>query len=135
MDIYSELVEEIKRDEGFRGMPYQDTKGIWTIGFGNKLPLDRAEAELITEKRINAATVELKEKLYFFDDLPDEAKKILINMAYNLGVNGLMKFKRMLDALEFEDYDEAANEMVDSVWYREVGKRAKRLVKRMRSLA
>ncbi len=93
------------------------------------------EAEFITEKRINAATVELKEKLYFFDDLPDEAKKILINMAYNLGVNGLMKFKRMLDALEFEDYDEAANEMVDSVWYREVGKRAKRLVKRMRSLA
>ena len=54
-------------------------------------------------------------------------------MAFNLGVGGLFKFRRMITALERGDFDAAANEMVDSAWYWQVGRRAQRLTKMMRT--
>ena len=55
-------------------------------------------------------------------------------MAYNLGVDGLLKFKKMWKALEKQDYQTAAEEMKDSKWYHQVGRRSKYLYKKMKDL-
>jgi len=57
---------------------------------------------------------------------------VLINMAFNLGIRGLMSFRRMLAAMQVEDYDAAAREMLDSRWSKQVRDRANRLAEQMR---
>ncbi len=129
--MYNNVLEELKRDESFVAHPYNDSLGIPTIGYGTKLPLDEVEGELLLEKRFNDAVSEVKKNISFFEDLPECAKEVILNMAYNLGVPRLLKFKRMLKALEVKDYRAAAKEMIDSLWYRQVGNRASRLVMKM----
>lgn len=128
---YINVIEELKSDEDFIGMPYDDNLGIPTIGYGTKLPLDKVEATLLLEKRFNDSLKEVKENIDFFDTLPNDAKEVLLNMAYNMGIPRLMKFKKMLKALEEKDYREASKEMINSRWYRQVGSRATRLVLKM----
>jgi lysozyme len=129
--MYNNVLNELKKDEDFVAHPYNDSLGIPTIGYGTKLPIDEIEAELLLEKRFNDTLMEVKKNIYFFEDLSECAKEVILNMAYNLGVPRLLKFKRMLKALEVKDYRTAAKEMVDSLWYRQVGSRATRLVVKM----
>ena len=70
-----------------------------------------------------------------FGDLPEEAQQIIANMMFNLGRPRLSKFKGMKAGVDARDWERAADEMVDSSWYRQVTNRADRLVVRMRSLA
>ena len=70
-----------------------------------------------------------------FGDLPEEAQQIIANMMFNLGRPRLSKFKGMKAGVDARDWERAADEMVDSAWYRQVTNRADRLVVRMRSLA
>ena len=125
------IIEQIKEDEGFVGSVYNDSLGVPTIGYGTKLPLSKDEAELLLQHRFDKMRDELVLKVEYFSELPAGVKSVLLNMAYNLGVNGLSKFKKMWKALEVRNYKEAAKEMVDSKWYRQVGSRATRLVMEM----
>jgi len=129
-----ELINDIKRDEGFEPMPYNDHLGYPTIGYGTKLPIDDKEAELLLVKRLGETYDELRKRAGIFDDLPEEVQNILLNMAYNLGVPRLMGFKRMWAALGRRDYITAAKEMRDSLWYRQVGRRAERLAQKMENI-
>jgi len=129
--MFDKVIEEIKHDEGFVGSPYDDSLGIPTIGYGTKLPLDKYEAELLLKKRFDDVVVEIKNNIYFFDDLEENAREVLLNMAYNMGVPRLMRFKKMMRALELRDYKEAAKEMINSRWYEQVGNRATKLVMKM----
>ena len=70
-----------------------------------------------------------------FDDLPEEAKRVIANMMFNMGRPRLSKFKGMKRGVDARDWNAAADEMVDSRWYRQVTKRADRLVERVRALA
>ena len=70
-----------------------------------------------------------------FSDLPEEAQLIIANMMFNLGRPRLSKFKGMKAGVDSRDWNKAADEMVDSAWYRQVPNRAERLVERMRALA
>lgn len=135
VESIQELVEELKEDEGFEPMPYVDTTGHPTIGYGTKLPIDHVEAQLLLEKRLSDVMAELRERLGFFDELPAAAQSILLNMAYNLGVPRLMSFKRMIAALDERDFKKAAKEMRNSLWYRQVGRRAERLAQKMETLS
>ena len=75
-------------------------------------------------------------KLYpDFYDLPDEAQLIIANMMFNMGRPRLSKFKGMKRGVDARDWNQAADEMVDSRWYKQVTNRANRLVERMRALA
>lgn len=75
-------------------------------------------------------------KLYpNFTDLPDDAQLIIANMMFNMGLPRLSQFKKMKAAVDAGDWDEAANQMEDSRWYRQVPNRAERLIERMRLLA
>lgn len=128
------LIDEIKRDEGFEPMPYKDTRGYPTIGYGTKLPIDEIEATLLLEKRLHDTLADIRRNVSFYEDLPKEAQLILLNMGYNLGVPKLMGFKKMWAALDRRDFKEAAKEMRDSLWYNQVGDRAERLAQRMENI-
>ena len=75
------------------------------------------------------------EKLYQdFGDLPEEVQLIVANMMFNLGYPRLSKFKGMKAGVDARDWQKAADEMVDSRWYKQVTNRAERLVQRMRAV-
>ena len=74
-------------------------------------------------------------KLYGdFDSLPEEVQRIIANMMFNMGLPRLSKFKGMKRGVDSKDWNAAADEMVDSRWYKQVPNRAGRLVQRMRAV-
>ena len=70
-----------------------------------------------------------------FDNLPEEAQLVIANMMFNLGRTRLSKFRKFIGAVRESDWNEAGNQMVDSLWYTQVTNRAARLVQRIRNLA
>lgn len=147
-----EYIKELIVDEGFDGYPYIDPRlakrySVFnkeyrkirkdlklTIGYGTLLPLTKEEAIMLLDYRINKMRKELEKNKPFLKKESKKVKSIVYNMMFNLGVPKLLKFKKMWKALENQDYAEAAKEMKDSNWYRQVGNRAKRLVKKMEAL-
>lgn len=127
------LIEDIKLEEGFVGMPYKDHLGFDTIGYGTKLPLTKSEAELLLSYRLQKFQSNVKSSLYYLD-VPDEVWGILYHMAYQLGVAGLLKFKNMIKALEEKDYNKAGDEMLDSLWAKQTPNRAKKLSDKMKGI-
>ena len=83
-----------------------------------------------------AVTIDECKVLYpDFDDLPEECQHVIANMMFNMGRPRLSKFKKMKAAVDNRDFNEAAEQMIDSRWHDQVPNRAKRLVKRIRDLA
>ena len=127
------LLEDIKAEEGFSAVVYKCTEGFDTVGYGTKLPLTKEESELILNHRLNQTKAQLTSYLYDLD-IKQEAWDILFNMAYQLGVNGVLKFKKMIEALRSKDYKEASKQGLDSLWAKQTPNRANRLMKRMSEL-
>lgn len=124
------LIEHIKEEEGFRGTPYKDHLGYPTIGYGTKLPLTEEEAELLLKHRLKKMQKELNRRvteLYGEVQLPAKVWEILYHMSYQLGVPGVMNFKKMLGAVVNGNYIEASREMLDSKWALQTPNRAERL--------
>lgn len=127
------LIEDIKQEEGFSGTVYKCTEGFDTVGYGSRMPITKEEAELLLEYRLKAMKAQLTGYLYDID-IKDEALDILFNMAYQLGVKGVLNFKNMIKALKDNDYKEASIQMLDSLWAKQTPNRAKRLSDRMSKL-
>lgn len=131
--MLEQLVEDLKVEEGWRSEPYQDHLGFWTVGFGFlvdvrkpwRLPKQVGEIWLRfeAERRYEG----LLDRLPWLMDQPDDVKRALTNMAYQLGVNGVLGFRRMLAALELGDRRGAAEEALDSKWHRQTPERAQRV--------
>ena len=143
-----QLREEIAIDEGVKYEIYLDHLGLPTFGIGHLVRDDDPEfgqpvGTAVSEDRVNECfdkdveiVIDDCRQLYEdFDDLPGEAQLIIANMMFNMGRPRLSKFKGMKRGVDSRDWDTAADEMVDSAWYRQVTNRANRLVKRMRALA
>ena len=143
-----QLRKELEVDEGVKYEIYNDHLGYPTFGIGHLVRDTDPEAGAavgtpVTEDRVIEAFNEDVETvlndctiLYRdFNDLPEEAQLIIANMMFNLGRPRLSKFKGMKAGVDARDWKKAADEMIDSAWYRQVPNRAERLVKRMRSLA
>ena len=126
------LLDLIKRHEGLRLTPYRCLAKKLTIGYGLNLDagITEEEAEYLLKNRVTQITVKLQQ-LDFWMDLSGVRRAILTDMAYNLGISGLYKFKRMLAAIKAEDFKAAAEEMEDSPWFKQVGVRAQRLQRMM----
>ena len=146
MDI-DKLREEIEYDEGSVGKIYLDHLGLPTFGIGHLVLESDPEhgwevGTLVTKDRCNEAfdsdienVLSDCHRLYpDFDDLPEEVQRIVANMMFNMGRPRLSKFKGMKRGVDSQDWNAAADEMVDSRWYRQVTKRADRLVERMRNV-
>jgi len=128
-----DLINILKQEEGFRGMTYVDTKGHLTVGYGTKLPLTEYEATMLLEYRFNKIKQELEAELSFLN-IEQDAWDVLYLMAYQLGVAGVMKFKKMIEALKKQNYKEASKQMRDSLWYGQTTNRAERMAKMMEEI-
>jgi len=120
------LEKWIAHHEGFRGLPYTCSGGKLSIGYGWNIEdtgITREEAEFILKSRILRCKQELAPFSWYIAQ-PPGVKDALINMSYNLGLSRLLKFKRMISALEREDYTKAALEALDSKWAKQVHGRA-----------
>ena len=143
-----QLRKELEVDEGVKYEIYNDHLGYPTFGIGHLVRDTDPEAGAalgtpVSEDRVIEAFNKDVESvlndctiLYGdFSKLPEEAQLIIANMMFNLGRPRLSKFKGMKAGVDAKDWNKAADEMVDSAWYRQVTNRAERLVKRMRALA
>ena len=143
-----QLREEIARDEGVKYEIYLDHLGLPTFGIGHLVRESDPEhgeavgSPISSERCVEAFDSDIETVLSDcnilypdFEDLPEEVKQIIANMMFNLGRPRLSKFKGMKAGVDARDWERAADEMVDSSWYRQVTNRADRLVVRMRSLA
>ena len=142
------LREQLKIDEGVKYEIYLDHLDLPTFGIGHLVLESDQEFEEpigtpVSEERVNECfdndvEVVLSEcRILYpdFDDLPEEVQQIVANMMFNMGRPRLSKFKGMKRGVDAQDWNAAADEMVDSAWYRQVTNRADRLVERMRALA
>ena len=141
------LREQLKIDEGCVYEIYNDHLGYPTFGFGHLVRESDPEngspigTKVSEDKVANAFDDDIGivlsdcNKLYpDFEDLPEEAQQIIANMMFNLGRARLSKFVGMKRGGDAKAWNRAADEMVDSRWYAQVGRRAERLVNRMREI-
>lgn len=132
-----EIKEEIKRHEGYREIVYIDSVGVPTGGYGhaflNGSRLPPVVCDLLFEQDYDIAAMDY-ELLSNRNglDLDPVRRGVLINMLFNMGIVRVGKFKKMLAALSNKDWDRAADEMLDSKWAGQVGKRSTYLAETMR---
>jgi lysozyme len=147
MDL-EKLRKELEADEGRIDEIYTDHLGYPTFGIGHLVVERDPEygkeiGTYVPEYRvIKAFKQDIKtvlsdcNRLYEdFEDLPEEAQRVIANMMFNMGYTRLSKFRGMKRGVDARDWNDAADEMVDSRWYNQVTNRATRLVERMRRLA
>jgi len=129
-------LDQILLDEGFREKPYRCTEDYLTVGHGINLDagITEEESKLIVLHRLKKLDVALQRNLAFYKTAPPELQNVLCSMGYQLGVSGLLKFKKALAAMEAKDYEKAAEELLDSKWARQTSLRANRLADRVREL-
>jgi len=121
--------ELLVKHEGVRLKPYRCPAGKLTIGVGRNIEdngITEAEAMFLLANDIRRVELEL-EPFAWYNGLDDVRKAALVDMCFNLGLPRLLKFRKMIAALARRDYGEAAMEMLDSAWARQVGARAVRL--------
>ena len=146
MDI-EKLRKQLEIDEGVKYEIYNDHLGLATFGIGHLVIPDDEEygkplGTRISEERVrecfdrDVQSVLRDCKLLYkdFDELPEEVQQIVANMMFNMGYGRLSKFKGMKAGVDAKDWNKAADEMVDSRWYKQVTNRAQRLVDRMRAV-
>ena len=131
---YKNIAERIKKHEGFSPRPYQCPTGHLTIGYGHNLDangIDQETAELLLKKDIERAEKNVKNSFIWYLKLTEPRQYVLVDMCFNLGLIGLLKFKKFLAAAEAGNYQTAAKEMLDSKWAVQVGRRAVELAEIM----
>lgn len=122
--------------ESYRQFPYTDTTGHLTIGIGRNLSdrgVSATEALSLLDDDIQYFISKLNHLLNFFSQLCESRQLALVDMCFNLGVQGLLQFNQMMLALESGKYDQAADEMLNSKWAQQVGERATTLATIMRT--
>ena len=131
------VTELIKQQEGLRHFVYKCSEGRYTIGYGRNVDVAGGkgvsieEAEYLLANDLKAIQSHLVNALPVYLELNDARRAVITSMAYNLGVKGLLKFKKMISALARQDYETAADEMLDSRWAKQVKQRAADLAQMM----
>ena len=141
------LRAQLAIDEGIKYEVYNDHLGYATFGIGHLVlesdpeygqevgtPVNESRVIDVFEQDMQSVLRDCNILYTDFHYLPEEAQQIIANMMFNMGRPRLSKFKGMKRGVDARDWDAAADEMVDSAWYRQVTNRAERLVKRMRAI-
>ena len=135
MDI-DKLIAQLKVHEGVRSKVYLDTEGIETIGVGRNLRdrgLSDDEIELMLANDIRDFQEEVENAFPWWLDLDDVRQRVVVDMAFNMGLGSLSKFVNTLSHIENGRYEEAGVEMLDCKWARQVGDRANVLSNMMKT--
>jgi lysozyme len=131
------IEELLKREEGFVPHAYKDHLGFWTIGYGKLI--DERKGGGITEKQalmlLRDEIAEIRFNLIgaipWFLELDDVRATVLLSMAYQMGIDGVLKFKNTLAAVRAKDYAQAAKGIRNSKWAEQTPGRAERMAKAM----
>lgn len=131
--ISPELLQEIKKDEGFRLWPYEDSVGKKTVWYGHNLvaaPLCPKATYLIKQAAEEQLLFDLQEAVTgartfpWFHKLSQTRQDVVINMIFNMGLNSFKEFKQTIRYMKEGKHEQASKEMLDSKWARQVGPRA-----------
>lgn len=127
------LLPQLRRHEGLRLHPYKCPADKWTIGYGRNLEdrgITQAEAEYLLANDVEETIAQLS-TMPGYNNADTKRKAVLVNMAFQMGVAGVKKFKNMWAALEEQDYKAASAEMLNSRWARQTPSRANELARIM----
>jgi len=143
---FMNLTEQLKEHEGFRGNYYQCTANKKTIGYGRNVeanplpkhlcrdfdnkPMTKDEAEALLIEDVKLVGDRLLRHFNYLH-LSSARQAVLINMAFNMGVSGLLLFKKMFKAISDYDFEQATIEMMNSKWAGQVGCRSDELAEQM----
>lgn len=130
------LAAQLRLHEGVEHKPYKCTAGYLTIGVGRNIEergLSDDEIDYILSNDVNIATDELVDTFDWYADLSDVRQRVVVDMVFNLGMPRFKQFQNMISAIEAGDWSEAAAQMMDSRWAKQVGARAERLRDMMES--
>lgn len=145
IEFHHKFIEQLKRHEGLKLRTYVCPEGKLTIGYGHNLTdnpvwglqrgdkISAKQAEDLLLRDVKIIARELDEKIPWWRTFNEARQAVVLNMSFNMGVSGLMKFQKMLTALQHKDYDTASDEMIDSEWFEQVGVRSAELVDQMRN--
>ena len=131
------LIDSKKEHEGYVGIVYKDSLGIDTIGYGfaiKDLELDKDICDIILERKLHDLEDSVNLKFSWFMYMPQEIKNVVLEMCYQLGVNGFSKFKKTISFLQDRQFEEASVEMLDSLWAKQTPNRAKELSDRVKEV-
>ena len=129
------LIETLKRHEGFRSKPYRCSAGKLTIGYGRNLEdvgISKIEATNMLLNDIENAEKDLRTVFPNLNHFTENRQEVLINMVFNLGINKFKLFKNTIKAINRGDWDAAARCAKNSLWYRQVKGRGKEVVEAIR---
>lgn len=140
MDAVTNISEQLRRDEGEVLHAYQDKYGYWTIGVGRLIDktkggsISRSESEMLLANDIASRELAITKALPWSLNIDPVRRAVLTNMAFNMGVEGLLEFRNTLAVLRDGNYFGAAKMMLESKWARvDVPERARRLAEQMKS--
>ena len=125
-------VKFILKEEGFREKPYLDTEGVATFGHGLTFITEK-ESENIVQHRIYDIMTKLESDFSWFRKLSEDRTAVIVSMVYQLGLKGFKGFKKMIKAIEQEDFNKASLEMLNSRWATQTPSRAKRQSEMMKN--
>lgn len=131
-----ELRKSLIKHEAMKLKPYLCPAGKTTIGVGRNLDdvgITEAEAIYLLNNDIDRCVAEIERNIPGWKKHNEARQNVLIELVFNIGISRTLKFRKMLEALDRLDYVRAADEMKDSLWYRQVGKRAETLCQQMRT--
>ena len=131
-------LDDLERREGFRPCVYKDSEGLWTIGIGLLVDpsrpgagLTHEEARWILGRRYDQKVAQLNAALPWLKTLSDARQRVLYDMAYQLGVSGVLAFRNTLKAIQVGDWQAAHDGLMDSLWARQTPNRARELAAQM----
>ena len=132
-----DIAEFVERHEEYRQFPYRCSANKLTIGIGRNIEdvgISREEALFLLFQDIDQCKQDLNSIFGrdFFESLDEPRQFVLIDMRFNLGRSDFRDFKKTIKAIKNRQFDIAADEMIDSLWYGQVKKRSKELVRIMR---
>lgn len=135
-----EYLSFTRKFEGTRLIAYKDTTGNLTIGTGHKLSKSETfrivsprKAENLFQQDMTKAIISTKRNIKNFDTLPRNVKLIFVDLAFNCGDAGLRKFKKAISAANTHDFIQVAEELENSKWYKQTGRRARNHVSTLRN--
>ena len=133
-DPVDSVVDSLTGEEGFRSKPYRDTRGYLSLGYGTNLDvgITKEQAEAMLRVAVKSTLRDLRRRWEPFDSQPLQVQVRLLDAAYQLGVDGLLSFHKMLAAIEAGEWETAAKEALASKWDAETPKRAEALARVLR---
>ena len=132
----NKLIEQLKIHEGMKLKPYLCTSKKLTIGIGRNLDdvgISKEEAEMLLKNDIYEATNQLLNAFPWMATFSDVRISAMINFTFNVGIGTVRKFSNTIEYLKNEDWEAAADEMMDSKWAEQVGDRAIQITEQIRT--